>query len=125
MSNEFQLQLTLNVANPSTGTGYTDSIRINQQYSQNAQGANAEVVSVPTTATSFSFANLTTYGWGYFQNLDTTNFVQLGLDVSGTFTPFCKLKPGEVALFRLNPGMAFQMQADTAAVFVNYVVWND
>jgi len=125
MSQEITVNLTFNVNNPSTGGGYSNSVRASQQYTQNAQGANGEVVSIPTTATNIDLTNLTTYGWAYFQNLDTTNFVTVGLSVSAVYYSFLKLKPGEIALLRLEPGITVQAQADTAAVKLNYLVLQD
>src|SRR5579871_1666182 len=78
MSQELTLNLSFTCNNPSTGGGYSDNVRINSQYTQNAQGANAEVVSIPTSPTTISLSNLTTLGYAYFQNLDAANFITVG-----------------------------------------------
>lgn len=120
-SNAIQLNLALTVANG----GYQDSVRVNTAFAQNNLAANEEVVSVPTTATSYSFPNVTTYGWMYLSNLDSTNYVLYGMSVSSTFEAFGKLEAGESAVFRLNPGITFQMQSNTAACNVWYWLLND
>ena len=60
-------------------------------------------------------ADVGTEGWAYFTNLDLTNFVQIGVDVAGTFYPLVKLLAGEMAMYRLATG-TFHAQADTASV---------
>ena len=59
-----------------------------------------------------------TAGYCYAKNIDATNFVQLGLDVGGTFYPFGKLLPGEIALVRV--AGTWYAKADTAAVKLAY-----
>lgn len=60
-------------------------------------------------------SDIGTPGWSAFLNLDDTNFVQIGIEVSATFYPLVKLMPGEMALFRLATD-TFYAQADTADV---------
>lgn len=60
--------------------------------------------------------DVTTRGYAAFQNLDATNFVQIGRDVSGTFVELPHLLPGEVALFPVSPSAVIYAKADTAAV---------
>ena len=56
-----------------------------------------------------------TPGMAFFKNLDTTNFVQIGVLDDAAFAPLAKLLAGEPAQFRLATG-TFYAQADTAAV---------
>ena len=79
MANEITVSLTLTVANPPAGTGYISSLRQSAQFTQNALGVNAEIVDVPILPTAYTFANLTTFGWMFLQNLDATNYVDYGL----------------------------------------------
>jgi len=60
--------------------------------------------------------DLTTLGVAYFRNRNATNFVQIGVDVSGTFYPLVRLNPGEGWAFRLAQGITPYAQADTGAV---------
>jgi hypothetical protein len=59
--------------------------------------------------------DLASAGFAMFKNLDTTNFVSIGVEVSATFYAFIKLLPGESALVRLNALTIFA-QANTAPV---------
>lgn len=120
MSNEIALNMVFRVNN-----GYTENISLNGNFTQNTALENKQVVSVPTTATTYTFSNLSTYGWMFLQNLDSTNYVTYGLTESSTYYPFGRMEAGEVALFRLNPSAPFTMQANTAAVSVSMLLLND
>lgn len=128
MANEISLSLQLKVQNPAgSSAGYTQNIVQQKQFTQNLLAANAEVVTVPTTAggTAYTFTNLTTYGFLYLQNLDAANYVEYGPDNAGALVPFGKIGPGEVAFLRLMPGITFRMMANTAAVQISYLLLND
>lgn len=63
-------------------------------------------------------------GWARFENLDSTNFVQIGIDVSAAFHPFVKLKAGEFCILRLGTNAPYA-KADTAAVQLDYEIFQD
>lgn len=67
--------------------------------------------------------DVSTPRWSRFKNLDATNFVQIGVDASGTFVPFVKLKPGEACVLPL--AAAPYAQADTGAVNLEYLILPD
>ena len=61
---------------------------------------------------------LTTLGMCYFRNRDPSNFVEIGVDVGGTFYPLVRLNAGESCVFRLSQGIAPYAQADTGNVIL-------
>ena len=61
-------------------------------------------------------ADLGTPGWYYLKNLDTGNYVEIG--ITGSYT--IKLKPGEFCLFRATA--AIFGRANTATCKVEYIV---
>lgn len=67
-------------------------------------------------------ADVGTAGWAFFRNLDATNFVQIGVDVGGTFYPLAKLLPGETAGPLRLATTSVYAQADTAAVDLFYLI---
>ncbi len=79
--------------------------------------------SIPTTSagTALSFTSISTPGFAHFVNLDTANYVEIGVQVAGTFYPFAKLEAGEAALIPL-ANTTFYARANTAAVRLDYVV---
>lgn len=97
----------------------------NTSYDQAAVGAVSGIATVGTTAEALSFGDVATLGYAFLQNLDEDNFITFGPDSTGSLVPFGKLKPGEVAMLRLVPGITFKWQADTAACKVSYLVLED
>lgn len=81
------------------------------------------VFAVPTAAagTAFDVSDLTANG-GYFyaKNLDTTNYVEIGAQVGGTFYPIVRLNAGEATIFRVSDRTNFYGRANTAAVSLEY-----
>lgn len=128
MANEISVNFQLKVNNPAGSTqGYVQTMSKSALYNQNALGANAETVTVPTTApgTAYTFPNLATVGMMYLQNLDSTNYVTYGVLSGGVLYALGKIEAGEIAFFRLNPGVTFAMLANTAPVQISYLLLND
>lgn len=67
---------------------------------------------------------ITTVGWGYFRNLDSTNYVEIGIDDGGSFEAVVKLKAGEFCFCRLASNAPYA-QADTGAVDLEYMLIED
>lgn len=87
----------------------------------------AQVQSIPTTAagTAVDVASAVgTPGYAFFRNLDDTNFIDLGVQVTATFYPFVTLKAGEGCVLRLTD-TTFHARADTSAVLLESVVIED
>ncbi len=68
--------------------------------------------------------DVTTCGWAYFKNTDATNYVQIGVDTTGTFRAVIKLKPGEGGVIRLATNAPYA-QAAVAAVNLHYWILQD
>lgn len=85
---------------------------------QAAIGAHMPVVSVGTAEEDLTTGDISTLGWVYLRNMDTTNYVTLGPKSGGAMVAFGRLKAGEVAVLRLEPGITLRWQANTAAVKV-------
>lgn len=69
-------------------------------------GTTHEIIVIP--------AEIATAGYIQFRNLDPTNYIEIGLLVSGTFYPCAKMKAGEPALFRAGTNSLYA-KANTAA----------
>ena len=121
MANEFNISLNLSCNN-----GYTNNYQKSGQYSQTAQGLVGGAQTIATTpGTLLTTTSLATLGYGYFQNLDATNSVDIGKDNAGALDGFVRLKPGEFSYFRLMPGVTLRAQANVAACKLYWVVYND
>lgn len=79
------------------------------------------VVTVATGGTTLTLTEIATEGWAWLQNIDPFNFVTYG---GATDQPF-KMKPGEPALVRINPGETIKLVADTAACEVQILILED
>lgn len=79
------------------------------------------VQTIATSAEALDMGDVTTAGYAIFQNLDDTNYVEIG--VSG-FTAFIRLQPGEMALVPLATNAPYA-QANTASVDLFYVIYSD
>jgi len=93
-------------------------------YDQTGDGSYSNVHNIGTTEESVAaFGDVSTFGWCYLRNLDTTNYVQWGFattDYGG------RMEAGEPAgPFRLEPGITLYLKANTAACNVRIAVFED
>ena len=63
--------------------------------------------------------DVTVGGVFFFRNLDDTNYVEIGTQVSGTFYPFLKLLAGEYAIGRLGTAAPYA-RANSGLVDLQY-----
>lgn len=66
-------------------------------------------------------ADIGSSGWCFLKNHDATNYIRVGA-ITGQYS--IKLKPGEFALFRLNP-LSLYAIADTASCSMEFIVVED
>ncbi len=77
-------------------------------------GGNPGLVNIGTSEENVSFGDLTP-NLVWMQNMDTTNYVQWGMNDSGTMKAVGRLNPGETARFVLDSGVTLRMKAHTGA----------
>jgi hypothetical protein len=106
--------------------------QLKDQYSSNSIVAtqttaalvrNVETISNAAHA-ALDLAGVVTPGFVVFQNLDATNYIEIGIDVGGSFYSFMKLKPLEQGLARLGTTTPYAL-ANTAPVKLFYIVYAD
>lgn len=122
MANEISLNATLRVAK-----GYLDQQRERSRNFSLVAAAPAKaggVMIVGTTHEAISLGDVATPGWCWFENLDPTNYVEIGVVVSSTFYPVIKLKPGEFQPCRLGTTAPYA-KANTASVKLDYEIFED
>lgn len=90
-----------------------------------ARGPAPGSVNVGTSEEAIGFGELATLGLLMIHNLDATNFVDFGPESGGAMVAAVRVKPGEVALFRMVPGTTYRAKADTAACNVVFSGFND
>ena len=113
MANEVSVSVSLQVNNGNMSFVKRDSYTADQSA---AGGPSNGVQEIGTSHELVSITDITNKGFVYFGNLDTANYVEIGVDVSSTFYPLARLSAGESATLRLSPSVAVYAQANTAAV---------
>ena len=89
---------------------------------QATKGLAAGAQTIGTTHEALALGDLTTPRFGHITNLDTSNYVELGVDVSGAFHAFMRLDPGESLPLKL-AATAPYAKANTASVILEYELW--
>lgn len=125
MSNEisYQFQLLLNNG------------KLKDQYSSPAGAAtqttaalvrNVQTVTSVAPAQPLDLGSVATTGFAVFQNLDATNYVEIGAwdGVGSVFWPFIRLKAGEQGMMRLSTNPPYAL-ANTGSVKIFYIVYAD
>lgn len=118
MANEITYQLQTLLSNG----GLRDSFASNSLgVDQTTASLIRATQNIGITDESLILGDVVAPGIAVFQNLDDTNFVEIGV---GSFTAFLKLKPGEIFICRLATTVP-RAKADTAAVDLFYIIYSD
>lgn len=123
MADEIKIRLSVTVENGL----FKDEIRLGQlEVDQSAQEYDANITVVGQAAEEdLSFVDITTLGYMYLRNLDSTNFITYGPKSGGVMIDFGRIDAGEIAFLRLEPGITFRWQADTADVKVLWKLYGN
>lgn len=81
-------------------------------------------IGTSTNAEALSMSDVSSAGYAFFRNTDTTNYVEIGTGTGASFAAFLKLKAGEVAVCRLGTN-APTAKANSAAVKLQYFILAD
>ena len=122
MSNEITINLEMSLIN---GALKQPANRIKLNVDQTTAGRFGHTQNIAAGAhEALDMGELTTAGYAQFTNLDSTNYVEIGIDDTGTFEPLVKLKAGEAAILRLTTNAPYA-RANTAAVDLDYLIFED
>ena len=123
MANEIKLTVDMSVIN---GT-FTDQFRpATIAIDQGAIGRGGYVQIIDNALeTAINFGDISTNGYCVLRNLDEDNYVIWGPDWSSALITLGKLNPGEIAVFRVAPGVAIWALADTAPVKLDVRIYED
>jgi hypothetical protein len=117
MANEITVVTKLIVVNGN----YKEERSVSQyKRDQTTQGGIAQVQDVGTTHELLDVGDVGTEGMVHVRNLDSTNYVEIGVDVAATFYPVIKLSPGDPAVFPA--GATLYARANTAAVKLDSMI---
>lgn len=90
----------------------------------NGTGGIQNIVAGGTAGETLTMGDTGTAGWSFFRNTDSVNFVEIGIQVAGTFYPFVKLKAGESCLLRLGTNTPYA-RSNTATTNLQYFIVSD
>ena len=89
-------------------------------------GSNVKVGNTQTVGTSLEalvLGDVASCGAAYILNTDDTNYVDIGVDVSGTFYGLIRLMPGEYAFCPRLATNAPYARANTSSVNLEYYIF--
>lgn len=118
MANEITLTVSFRCLNGDYDSG---PLSLTKQITQSAQGANSVIQPMTTTSTGISVGPVTTYGYMFCRNIDSTNNIVLGSTVNYEMT----LKPGEFAIFRRTPGVNMEAKASAGTPKLQVLLLQD
>ena len=81
------------------------------------------MVKIGTSEEAITISDVTTPGWAFIQNVDDTNYVDIGPDSAGSMVPCIRLYPGMGHTISLYPTATWRGQANTAEVNLVFQVF--
>jgi hypothetical protein len=122
MANELTVSATLALTNGKLKErAETGALQVTQSVALSF----SPTVIVGTSEEDLAIGDIATLGWVLLQNLDSANYVQWGPKSAGAMVAIGRLKAGEFALLRLEPGITLRWVANTAAVNVKITLINN
>lgn len=119
MSNSITVSVTASVALAAGGSiSGSGSISASQAGTNNI----GNVQNIGTTTEQLTYGDVTTIGYLFLHNLDSTNYVEFDLNTPVAGTAFCKLLPGESAFIPTRQTTIYA-KANTAACDVHVVAF--
>lgn len=123
MANEIQIGIQLTFENGKLKTTFLPGTL---GFDQAALGMFQPVVTVASTGEEdMTFTDISTLGWVVGRNLDDTNYVVIGPSTGAAKHDFLRVEAGEPFAFRLEPGITWRWQANTAPVKMQLIALED
>lgn len=79
---------------------------------------------IGTTAEALVMTDVSSAGAAYFLNTDSTNYVDVGVDVGGTFYGLIRLMPGKFAFCPRLATNAPYARANTSSVALEFIIFS-
>lgn len=118
-------ELTVTSAISFTKAGVQIDKASSPQVSVSGTPYQGSVISVSTTEAALPLGNVSTLGYLWLNNIDATNYIEVGVVVSATFYPVVRVNRGESAVFRLAQGITPYVRAHTATSSLEYLLLPD
>lgn len=120
MANELTINLYASITNGNFKAVFDAN---GQSITQTTLGGHAPVWIVGNGAEEdLAVGDVSTLGWLFMRNLDSTNYVTYGPKSAGSMVALGRIKAGETVAMRLEPGVTVRAQANTASVKVQVLL---
>jgi len=126
MTNEIHVVTGLQVKSPASTQIIHNTVSRTTNVTRTGEAAARGTASIGFAAhEAIPLGDVTTLAWAEFANHDTTNYVEIGTDVAAAFVPFLRLNAGERCVCRLSAAIAPYAKANTAAVNLEYHIFQN
>jgi len=125
MSDEIKLNINAVVENDNFKWDFRPGqLKVDQSTAR--RGGHAQTIGIAADEV-LDIGDVSTEGYCFLRNLDDTNYITWGPQNGTTsdMEPCGKLKAGEIAVFRIEPGTVLMAMSDTAAVDLDVTVLED
>ena len=123
MPNEITVNVSLGVKNGFLSQSLNPGTILVTMTGTTATGG-AQEIGTSTNAEAISMNDVSSAGYAFFRNTDTTNYLDIGSGTGTNFAAVVRLKAGEAGVFRLGTN-APTARANTAAVKLQYLILAD
>ena len=119
MADEISVNLTIRINNPP----FDQTYQFNETYDQSAiGGGNPGKVNISTSEEDVALGDITTPSLYIIHNLDTTNYVTVGVSATTpTLAAMQRIGAGKIGFGWLDPAATLRAEANTAAVDI--MIW--
>ena len=125
MANEMKYSLSMSLANGTLVDNYATSAGLSSNQTNARLVRNVQTLSSASPQGDLiSLGGVVAPSLSSFSNLDTVNYVEIGIQVSGTFYPFLKLKAGQQSGPMFLGTAAIYARANTGDVKLFYVMYD-
>lgn len=121
MANEFSMSFQVSLTNGTLKDQYSSGTLAANQ-STAALVRNVQSIVHTPSHTALDLGSVSSCGYAVFVNLDASNYIEIGTDVTGTFAPFAKVDAGKAIMLKLATNAPYAL-ANTATVKLFYIIY--
>lgn len=125
MANEITSTFSLSCSKGSLSFSRSFTKQISLSASAPNVAGGTQAIATTAAGEAISLGDVATNGVAYFVNLDSANYVELGIQNGGTFYPLVRLNAGEGYPLRLSQGITPYARANTASVVLEYHIFDN
>jgi hypothetical protein len=123
MANEIQYSFNIGLTNGLLSDKYNTASKANQSNANMVRNTQT-LLSASAQGDQLDVGGVLVPGLAVFTNLDSTNFTEIGIRVSGTFYPFLKLLKGQSSGPLFLGATAIYGRANTGNVKLFYIIYD-